>query len=411
MQEDVRAAMFARASKRMNLFRLCRGTLTVAALVVLGLGARPAFAQSFQTSAPFALVEDYESGAVLFDKNADQPMAPASTAQMLTAEIVFNELKQGRLHLDDKFAVSEYAWRTGGAHAHSTATFLDLHSQVRIEDLLRGLIIQSGNDAAITLAEGISGTEDNFASLMNKRAAELGMTNSHFTNPSGKPDPAMRVTAHDMALLADHIIRTYPDYYHYFGEKDFTWNKIHQLNRNPLLTMEFGADGLKTGDTTEGGYGLVGSAVQNDQRLIVVANGSKSAQERAEEARKLFNWGFRSFDPRVLFAPGDAVGTVSVYGGAQGEVPVTIDQPAKLFVPHGSGDRLTAKIVYVGPLVAPVSEGIEVGRLKVWRGSTLALDLPVKTKSAVPLGGLARRALDAGMEFAQNVIRQALAKK
>ena len=395
----------------MNLLTFRRGAFVIAVSVALGFHARPAFAQSFQTSAPFALVEDYDSGAVLFDRNADQPMAPASTAQLLTAEIAFNELKQGRLHLDDKFAVSENAWRTGGAHAHSTAMFLDIHSQVRIEDLLRGLIVQSGNDAAITLAEGIAGTEDNFAALMNKRAAELGLSQSHFTNPSGKPDPAMRVTAQDMAHLAAHIIRTYPDYYRYFGEKDFTWNKIHQLNRNPLLTMEFGADGLKTGDTTEGGYGLVGAAVQNDQRLIVVLNGCKTAQERAEEARKLFNWGFRSFDPRVLFAPGDAVGTASVYGGAAGEVAVTIEQPAKVFVPHGSGDRLTAKIVYVGPLIAPVSEGVEIGRLKVWRGSTLALDLPVKTKNAVALGGLARRALDAGIELAQNALRSALAKK
>jgi len=395
----------------MNLLAFRRGALLFAALLISGPGARLAFAQSFQTSAPFAVVEDFESGAVLFDKNADQPMAPASTAQMLTAEIVFNELKQGRLHLDDKFAVSENAWRTGGAHAHSTATFLDIHSQVRIEDLLRGLIIQSGNDAAITLAEGISGTEDNFAALMNKRAAELGMTHSHFTNSSGRPDPAMRVTAHDMALLAAHIIREYPDYYRYFGEKDFTWNKIHQLNRNPLLTMEFGADGLKTGDTAEGGYGLVGSALQSDQRLIVVANGSKTAQERSDEARKLFNWGFRSFDPRVIFAPGDTVGTASVYGGAEGEVAVTIDQPAKVFLAHGSGDRLTAKIVYVGPLIAPVAEGVEVGRLKIWRGATLALDLPVKTKSSVALGGLARRALDASLELAQGLLRNALAKK
>ena len=291
----------------MNLLLLGRGFLVFAALLLPSFSAGAAFAQSFQTSAPFALVEDYDSGAVLFDKNADQPMSPASTAQLLTAEIVFNELKQGRLHLDDKFAVSENAWRTGGAHAHSTAMFLDIHSQVRIEDLLRGLIIQSGNDAAITLAEGISGTEDNFAALMNKRATDLGLTHSHFTNPSGKPDPAMRVTAQDMARLAAYIIRTYPDYYRYFGEKDFTWNKIHQLNRNPLLTMEFGADGLKTGDTTEGGFGLVGSAVENDQRLIVVINGCRTAQERAEEARKLFNWGFRSFDPRILFAPGDTV--------------------------------------------------------------------------------------------------------
>jgi D-alanyl-D-alanine carboxypeptidase (penicillin-binding protein 5/6) len=214
-----------------------------------------------------------------------------------------------------------------------------------------------------------------------------------------------------MALLAAHIIREYPEYYKYFGEKEFTWNRIRQLNRNPLLTMDIGADGLKTGDIAESGYGLVGSAVQNGQRLIVVVNGLKNASERAEEARKLFNWGFRSFDPRVLFQAGDVVGAIAVYGGARGEVPVTCEQTAKIFLTRGGSDRLTAKIVYMGPLVAPVSEGVEVGRLKVWRGTTLALDLPVKTLEAEPEGGLTRRAVDAGLELAQSWIRKTLAKK
>ena len=196
----------------------------------------------------------------------------------MTAEIVFRELKEGRLHLDDTFHVSEHAWRTGGAHAHATATFLDVNSNVRIEDLLRGLIVQSGNDAAITLAEGMAGSEDAFADLMNKRAAELGLTHSTFVDPWGRDDPAQKATARDMALLAAHIIREYPDDYHYFGEKDFTWNKIHQLNRNPLLGAEPGADGLKTGDAPESGFSLVGSAVQDGQRLIVVVAGLKTAR-------------------------------------------------------------------------------------------------------------------------------------
>jgi D-alanyl-D-alanine carboxypeptidase (penicillin-binding protein 5/6) len=382
------------------------------AVFLVALAAtRPSAADSFQTSAPFALVEDYESGATLFEKNADEPMIPASTTKMLTAEIVFHELKEGRLHLDDKFLVSENAWRTGGGHSHGSAMFLEVHSQVRVEDLIRGLVIQSGNDAAITLAEGLAGSEDGFAELMNKRAAELGMAHSHFTNPWGRPDPAQRVIARDMALLAAHIIRDYPEYYKYFGEKEFTWNKIRQLNRNPLLTMDMGADGLKTGDTAESGFGLVGSAVQNGQRLIVVINGLKTASERAEEARKLFNWGFRSFDPRVLFQPGDTVGTAAVYGGADGEVPLTCEQPAKVFLTRGGGERLTAKVVYMGPLIAPVSEGVEVGRLKVWRGTALALDLPVKTSAAVPEGGLTRRAFDAGLELVQSWLRRTLAKK
>jgi serine-type D-Ala-D-Ala carboxypeptidase (penicillin-binding protein 5/6) len=392
------------------LFPLHRVIALFAALLTLGFSARPGLAQSFQSSAQFALVRDFESGAVLFEKSADEPMAAASTAKLLTAEIVFHELAQGRLHLDDKFRVSENAWRTGGARARGPAMFLDVKSDVRIEDLIRGLVIQSGNDAAITLAEGIAGTEDNFAAMMNKRAAELGMTHSHFESPWGKDDPGQLVTARDLALLAAHIVRDYPDYYRYFGEKEFTWNKIRQLNRNPLLAMEFGADGLMSGDFKDKGNGLVGSAVQDGQRLIVVINGLKSASERADEARKLFNWGFHSFDPRMLFQPGDTVGTASVYGGAKGAVPLTCSQPAKVFLPHGSTDRLVAKVVYTGPLVAPVGAGVEVGRLKVWRGSILALDLPLKTKESVPQGGLTRRALDAALELAQGWFRNALAR-
>ena len=381
-----------------------------ATLLGIVLSISPSRAQGFQTNAPFALLVDFESGAVLFEKNADQPMAPAATAKLLTAEIVFHELKEGRLHLDDKFAVSEHAWRTGGAHSHGPATFLDIHSEVRIDDLLQGLIVQAGNDAAMTLAEGISGTEETFADLMNKRAAELGMTHSIFANARGISDPRQHVSARDMALLTAHIIRDYPDDYHYFGEKDFTWDKIHQLNRDPLLNMSIGADGLMAGDSSESGYGLVGSAEQGGQRLILVLNGLKTAADRAEESRKLFDWGFRSFDPRVLFQPGDTVGTASVYGGAQSEVPLTCDRPAKIFLPRGSQDRLMAKIVYVGPLQAPVAAGVEVARLQVWRGKTLALEAPLRTQTAVPLGGLSKRALDAGIEFATNLIRKAFAR-
>ena len=278
------------------MFSLRAIMVPVVVAVAAGWSLVQAEAQSFQTTAPFALLMDYESGAVLFEKNADELMAPASTSKLMTAEIVFHEIKEGRLKLDEEFEVSENAWRTGGAHSHGSAMFLSVHSNVRIEDLLRGLLIESGNDAAITLAEGVSGTEENFVALMNKRAAELGMTHSTFANVWGKGDPHERVTPREMAQLAAHIIADYPDLYHYFSERDFTWNKIHQLNRNPLLTMDLGADGLKTGDIAESGFGLVGSAVQNGQRLIIVVNGLKTAADRAEESRKLLDWGFRSFD-------------------------------------------------------------------------------------------------------------------
>ena len=377
-------------------------------VICVAAASAPARAESFTTSADFALVEDYDSGAVLYEKNADEPMPPASTAKLLTAEIVFRELKEGRLRLDDIFDVSEKAWREGGAHAHGAAMFLAVNSRVRVEDLLRGLLIQSGNDAAMTLAEGIAGSEDNFADMMNKRAAELGMAHSHFANARGKADPNQSVTARDMALLAAHVIRDYPDYYHYFGEKDFTWNKIHQLNRNPLLTMDIGADGLKAGDAADGGYALVGSAVQEGQRLIVVMNGLKSATERVEEARKLFNYGFHSFDRRTLFQAGETVGAAWVYGGESDEVPLVSDRPITLFVPRGESDKLVAKIVYTGPLAAPVEKGKDAARLKIWRDDMLVVDAPLNTGAAVALGGLTRRAFDAGVELAGDAVRDAL---
>ena len=388
----------------MGFVRLCLAFLAPGLLAVTG----PARAETFTTAAEVALVEDYDTGAILYEKNADQPTPPASTAKLLTAEIVFRELKEGRLHLDDVFEVSEKAWREGGAHAHGAATFLAVHSHVRVEDLLRGLLIQSGNDAAMTLAEGIGGTEDHFADMMNKRADELGMGHSHFANARGKADPSQNVTASDMALLAAHIIRDDQDFYHYFGEKEFTWNKIRQLNRNPLLTMDIGADGLKAADAGDGGFGLVGSAVQDGQRLVVVMYGLKSAGERVEEARKLFDYGFHSFDRRTLFEAGQAVGTASVYGGRTGEVPLVSERPITLFAPRGESGKVVAKIVYSGPLAAPVEKGQDAGRLKIWRDDMLVIDAPLKTGAAVALGGLTSRAVDAGLELAGNALREAM---
>jgi D-alanyl-D-alanine carboxypeptidase (penicillin-binding protein 5/6) len=372
--------------------------------------ASAARAEGFQSAAPQALLVDYESGATLYEKNADVRFPASALVKLMTAELVFRELKEGRLHLDDMFHVSEHAWRTGGAHAHATATFLDVNSNVRVEDLLRGLIVQSGNDAAIVLAEGMAGSEEAFADRMNKRAAELGLAHSSFVDPWGRDDPNQKVTARDMARLAADIIRDYPDYYHYFGEKEFTWNKIRQLNRNPLLGAEPGADGLRTGDAQDNGLSLVGSALQDGQRLIVVVAGLKTAPERGEEARKLLEWGFHSFEPRLLFQPGDIVGTASVFGGASSEVRLTSDGPIKVFLARGGQERLTAKIVYRGPLPAPVAAGAPVATLRVWRGDTLALETPLRTENAVALGGLGKRALDASLEFATDIIRGALAK-
>ncbi len=388
----------------MNFVRLSLAFLSAGLLAV----AVPARSATFTSAAAVALVEDYDSGAILYEKNPDQPTPPASTAKLLTAEVVFHLLKEGRLHLDDIFGVSENAWREGGAPSRSAAMFLAIHSHVSVDDLLRGLLIQSGNDAAMTLAEGIGGTEANFADIMNKRAAELGMTHSHFTNARGKADPDQFTTARDMALLAAHVIRDDQDYYHYFNEKEFTWNKIRQLNRNPILTMDMGADGLKAADAGDGGFGLVGTAVQNGQRLIVVMYGLKSATERVEEARKLFDYGFHSFDHRTVFEAGQTIGTASVYGGKSGDVPLISERPITLFVPRGESDKLVAKIVYTGPLTAPVEKGQDAGRLKIWRDDMLVIDAPLKTGAAVALGGLTGRAFDAGVELAGDAVRDAV---
>ena len=278
--------------------------------------------------------------------------------------------------------------------------FAIVHSRVKLGDILQGLIVQSGNDAAIALAEAVAGDEASFARIMTERVHALGLTKSQFRNATGMADPEQKVTARELAFLADHIIKTYPELYRIFGQRDFTWNKIKQSNRNPLLAMDIGADGLKTGNIDETGYGLVGSAVQKGQRLIVVVNGLKNARDRAAEARKLLEWGFRSFEQRQVFAEGESVGEASVFGGAKG--------PVNLLVPRGSSERLAARIVYRGPLQAPVAEGTEVGRLLVTRGEIKTLEIPLYAAESVAAGTLQQRAFDALMEAATGWVRKAL---
>ena len=268
-----------------------RRILLVALAVLLPL-AGPARAAAPQTTVPYALLVDFDSGATLFAKNADAPMSPASTTKILTAEIVFRAIVEGRLRLDDFAPISARAAREGDAESGGSSMFAAANSQVRIDDLLRGLIIASGNDAAIALAEKLAGSEEAFAALMNARASELGMTHSHFANAWGVGDPRQRVTARDMARLAAYVIATYPQFYAYFGQTEFSWNGVQQQNRNPLLAMAIGADGLKTGHLAQSGFGLVGSAVQGGRRLILVLNGARSEDERAREARRLLEWGF-----------------------------------------------------------------------------------------------------------------------
>ena len=373
--------------------------------------AAPVWAQAFQTLAPYAILMDADTRTVLFEKAADDLVSPASTAKLMTAEIIFHEIAEGRLKLADEFTISKNAWHEGGARAGGSSMFALVDSRVSIENLIQGLVVQSGNDAAIALAEGIAGSEGAFATLMNRRASELGMAKSTFANPWGKADAAQKVTAREMMMLADHVIRTYPELYKYFGEKEFTWNKIKQQNRNPLLFMDIGADGLKTGNVEDSGFGLIGSAVQNGQRLILVVNGLKSAKDRAEEARKILQWGFRAFEPKTLFAAGEIIGSARLYGGAQAEVDLQAEGAVKVLIPRGSGERLSARIVYTGPIAAPVAQGAKIARLQVLRGTVQALDVPLKAATGVEVGPLPRRAYDAAVELATDLIRRNFGKK
>lgn len=366
----------------------------------------------FQTAAPTALLIEAETGTVLFEKNSDQLVPPASLAKLMTAEVVFNELKEGNLTLDDEFPVSENAWRKGGAPSGGSTMFAILHSRIKVRDLIQGVIVQSGNDACIVLAEGIAGNESSFARLMNERARELGLEKSTFANSTGLPDPAQRVTARELGKLTQHIIASYPEYFRWYGQADFTWNKIRQQNRNPLLALNIGADGMKTGYTEEAGYGLVGTAVQKGMRLIVVVNGLKSAKDRADEARKLLEWGFNGFEARLLFADGSTVGWARTYGGDQGSVALTgIDGKAiRLLVPRNSTDRILARMVYAGPVPAPVQKGQRIGALKVWRGEQLVLEHPLEAAESVGTGSLPRRAFDAATELMIGWFRTGVSK-
>ena len=359
----------------------------------------------YQTAAPHVILIEGESGSVLFEKGADDLIPPASLSKLMTAEVVFNEIREGRLTPTQEFMVSTNAWRRGGAPSRTSSMFIPIHSKVAVDDLLHGVIIQSANDACIVLAEGIAGNENAFAEMMTKRARELGLPKSTFGNSNGLPDPRQLMTSRELGKLARHIIETYPEYYKIYSEREFTWNKIRQYNRNPLLPMTIGADGLKTGFTKEAGYGLVGSAVQNGLRLIVVVNGLKSEKERADEAKKLLEWGFHHFQSGLLFAEGQEIAQAKVYGGEKGRVPLTAAKGVRLMVPKGSREKIIARVVYSGPVRAPVQQGQKIGMLKVWRNDSLVLEVPLQAAEGVESGSMSQRAFDAATELVIGLFR------
>jgi D-alanyl-D-alanine carboxypeptidase (penicillin-binding protein 5/6) len=359
----------------------------------------------YDTDAPTAILIEAASGSILFEKNPDELRPASSMMTLMTLEVVFRALKQGDIKLTDQYIVSENAWRRGGAPAGGPTMFAAIHSRIAVDDLLRGSIVQNGNDASMILAEGIAGSERAFAEIMTKRARELGLTRSSFANASGLPDPGNRMSVRELAKLSRHVIQTYPDFYKIFNEREFTWNKIRQQNRNALLNALEGADGLKSGFTKEGGYGMVGSAVQNGMRLIVVVNGLDDPDDRVTEAKKLLEWGFRNFEARTLFAAEQAVGYAKVFGGESRSVKLASPAPVKVMVQKNGNDKLIARIVYNGPVRAPIEPGQQVGFVKVWRGTNIAVEAPVYAAESVGTGSTLRRAIDGASELVIGMFR------
>lgn len=320
----------------------------------------------FPTPAKHLIIIDHDSGQILFEKNARVPMAPASMTKIMTATVIFDRLKSGALSLTDEFEVSENAWRRGGAKSGSSTMFLDLNSKASVSDLLRGVIVQSGNDACIVLAEAIAGSESNFAKMMNDKAKEIGLTTANFKNSTGWPDEGHLISAHDLAKLSSYTINAHPELYKLYAERGFKWNGISQPNRNPLFgSGSSGADGLKTGYTEVSRYGFVGSAVRDGKRRIFVVNGLESKAQRRSESIRIMNAAFNAFNSYGLFKSGDKVGSADVYMGTEASVPLIAKSDISVGLHKAQRSDLKVNVKYQGPIAAPVTEGDEIATLVI----------------------------------------------
>lgn len=378
------------------------GALLLACLLVLGLAqSSPALAQAsgeFTTRAKRAILMDAESGAVLFQFNADELAPPASMSKLMTLEVLFQAMKQGKVKPEDEFMMSEYAWRTGGAPSGTSAMFVPINTRARVDELIQGIIVQSGNDASIAVAEALGGTEQGFAKMMEEEARRIGLTKSTFRNSTGLHDPEHLMTARELAMLARHIIREHPEQYKIFAQREFAYRKHKFYNRNPLLGDEaLAVDGLKTGHTKEAGYGIVFSSVNDGRRLIGVVMGLADEKERREEARRLLEWGQRSFAKFTLFDADEEVGHARVWGGTQLYVPLTAKGggPLNVVLPRfPANQRLRAEIVYNGPLKPPVKKGDEIARLRVTSTSNATTEVPLVAMEDVEPATVWRRGMD-----------------
>ena len=378
----------------------------IAAAVLLALGAAfPALA--FETRANAAWVFDVGTHAVLMEKNADQSVPPASMSKLMTVNMLFEALQDGRVTMDTTFGVSARAHAMGGS-----TMFLNEQDRPTVRELIQGMIVNSGNDACVVVAEGLAGTEDAFAEQMSERAKALGLTGSHFANASGWPDPSHRMSMHDLGILALRLIENFPDHYKVFSQTEYDYKDRapdNRFNRNPLLKLGIGADGLKTGHTEEAGYGLVGSAVQGDRRVIVVISGLASEKERSEEAESLVNWAFRQFAQKTVAKAGTRVGEAKVWMGTEASVGLVPAKDVRILVPALVQETMTAEIVYTGPLTAPITAGQEVAKLVVHIPNLPDVDVPLMAQDAVGKGGFLKRLSSAALSLIALVQERAAA--
>ncbi len=374
---------------------------TLTSLSVLALSSFVvvvATAEVIDTKAREAILIDPSTGTVILNKNADEQMPPASMSKLMTAYLLFESINDGRVSLDDKFRVSENAWRKGGAASGSSTMFLPPKSEVRVEDLIRGIIVQSGNDACIVVAESLAGSEEAFARRMTDKAQELGMTGSNFMNATGWPHPEHRTTARDLATLSTRIIQDFPELFSFYSERVFTYNGIRQSNRNPLIYGYAGADGMKTGHTSEAGYGLTGTAKQGDRRLIVVVNGLKSSKDRASESARILDWGFREFNNYSLFKAGDTVEIAPVWLGTKPTVALKIDRDVHLTMSRKSRRAMKVTVKYQSPISAPITAGQSVGTLTIEAPDFETIEVPLLAATDSQQLGMVGR-LGAALEF------------
>ena len=347
-------------------------SMAFGALLFATLSFAATAASGMETTAKQAYIVDLQTGAVLLEKDSTTPTPPASLSKLMTLYMVFERLKGGHLSLDDKFVVSRKAWRMGGSKM-----FVEVDKQVRVEDLVRGIVVQSGNDACIVVAEALFGSEGAFADAMNRKAREIGLTDTNLVNSTGWPAENHVMSPRDLAALARRIIEEFPEYYPYFAEKSFRYNKIKQGNRNPLLYRDTGADGLKTGRTRAAGYGLAASAIRDGRRVVMVLTGLPNARKRSFEARRLLDWAYQSFRNYDLFERGAVVEKADVWLGQEDTVPLVTERDIKISLPRASRRGLKAKVVYEGPVPAPIVEGSKIARLVVTAPDFKTVEVPL----------------------------------